>query len=100
MARYACALVAVAGLIVGCAAPEQIPEPVPVEKECPTLDDQISPDLYAPVRSLGRREVSARGGLTRHLWLVFLEQEQELEYCNQRFELIRQEVERGSDENR
>ena len=99
MARYACALILAAGL-TGCATVREVPVPVPIEKKCPTLEEQISPALYSPVRELGRPEVSARGGLTRHLWLVFLEMEQELEYCNQRFELIRQEVESGSDENR
>lgn len=100
MVRYACAALAVAGLTVGCAAPEPIPEPVPIPQECPALGDQISSELYDPIRPLGRQEVSARGGHNRHLWLVFLEQEQMIEYCNQRFELIRQEVERGSDEDR
>ena len=100
MVRHACALVVVAGLTVGCAAPVPIPEPVPIPQECPTLADQLDVALFDPIRPLGRQEVSARGGHNRHLWLVFLEQEQMIEYCNQRFELIRQEIERASDANR
>ena len=100
MVRHACALVVVAGLIIGCAAPVPIPEPVQIPQECPTLADQLDVALFDPIRPLGRQEVSARGGHNRHLWLVFLEQEQMIEYCNQRFELIRQEVERARDTDR
>ena len=92
MARYAYALVLVAGL-TGCVTVREVPVPVPIEKECPTLEEQISPDLYAPLRELGRPEVSARGGLNRHLWLVFLEMEQELKYANERSQQLREVVE-------
>ena len=93
MARYAYAAIIAAGLTSGCFKDvREIPQPVPIEKECPTLGEQISPALYAPVRELGRQEVSARGGLNRHLWLVFLEQEEELKYCNLRFEMLKKEI--------
>lgn len=100
MARYAIPALVIAGLISGCTTVREIPVPVPCERECPTLGEQIAPEVYAPVRSLGRRELLARGELNRHLWLVFLEQEQELMYCNQRFDMLRKEVEGGSDEDR
>ncbi len=92
MARYPCTAILIAGLISGCATPPAIPEPVVLEKECPTLADQIDPSLYAPVRELGKSEVFARGGLNRHLWLVMLEQSEELKYCNMRFEMLRTEI--------
>ena len=101
MARYACAAIIVAGLTGGCFKDvREIPQPVPIEKECPTLEEQISPALYAPVRELGRREVFERGGLNRHLWLVLLEQEEELKYCNMRLDMIGEEIRRASDTDR
>jgi len=92
MVRCACAALALAGL-VGCVKEVRVPEPVPVVQECPTLGEQIPPELYAPVRTLGRREVSARGGRNRDLWLVFLEQEEELNYCNAKLNRLRDKVE-------
>ena len=101
MARFACAAIITGALISGCATPPRsIPEPVPITKECPALADQLDMALFSPVRVLGREEVFRRGGLNRHLWLVMLEQEKELEYCNQRFKLIEQEVERARDTDR
>ena len=97
MARYACALIIVAGLTACAPQVRYIPTPVPIATECPTLEDQISPALYSPVRELGRREVSARGGLNRHLWLVFIEMEEELNYCNARFDALRGLVQADED---
>lgn len=90
MVRYACAAVAIAGL-TGCFREEvPVPEPVPIARECPTLADQIPPEIYAPIRALGRGEVLARGGRNRDLYLVFKEQEKELEYCRARAERLEQ----------
>lgn len=94
MARYACAFVVIAGLTACVPQVRYVPTPVPITPECPALEDQISPALYSPVRELGRREVSARGGTNRELWLVFVEMEEELKYCNMRFDMIREEIER------
>lgn len=94
MARNACALILIAGLISGCSPQVRyVPQPVPIEKECPTLGEQISASFFSPLRELGREEVYARGGLNRHLWLVFLEMEQELKYANERMLRLQQQVE-------
>lgn len=92
MARYACTLAALA--LTAC-TPEirYVPQVQLVEKECPSLSERIDSAFYAPLRSLGREEVAARGGLNRHLWLVFLEMEAELIYANQRFKALQELVE-------
>ena len=99
MARYAYTLAAFA--LTAC-TPEvrYVPQVELVTKECPTLSERIDPALYAPLPALGRPEVAARGGLNRHLWLVFLEMEAVITYANERFKLIEQEVERARDTDR
>jgi len=93
MVRYACAACIVAGL-TGCVTEtREVPVPVPVEKECPTVSDRIPTAFYFPVRELGRREVSARGGRNRDLISVMVEMEGELKYCNIKLEMIREAAE-------
>ena len=98
MVRYACAAVAIAGL-TGCFREEvPVPEPVHIPQECPTLADQIPPELYAPVRVLGRGEVVARGGRNRDLYLVFKEQEEELQYCQVRAQRLKELIDKDRSE--
>lgn len=92
MARYACALAALA--LIAC-TPEvrYVPQVELVQKECPTLSERIDPAFYIPLQALGRKEVAARGGLNRHLWLVFLEMEAEIAYANRRLKRLQELIE-------
>ena len=93
MVRYTCAACIVAGL-TGCVTEvREVPVPVPVEKECPMVSDRIPPEVYAPVRVLGRGEVLARGGLNRHLISVLDAQEGELQHCNEKLKIVEEVVE-------